>query len=98
MMFAAKTSTYNNNAMLNICDVDVLGRQLTDGKLSISIKSSYYGERMVNEDEAKILLKKSTIINMAGKDIVSLSTDLGVGSPKGVRTISGVPFLIVFKM
>ena len=35
---------------------------------------------------------------MAGEATVSLSTKLGIGSRNGVRSISGVPFLIVFRM
>lgn len=98
MMFSVKTTAYNNSTMLNICDADILGRQVTDGALSISIKPSYYGGRIVDEAEAKTLLRGSDIINMAGKRIISLSTELGLGSLTGVRNVSDVPFLIVFRM
>lgn len=98
MMFSVKTTSHNNSTMLNICDADILGRQVTDGSLSISIKPSYYGGRIVGEVEAKTLLKGSDIINMAGERTVSLSTNLGLGSLTGVRKISDVPFLIVFRM
>lgn len=98
MMFSVKTTSYNNSAMLNICDADILGRQVTDGSISISIKPSYYGERLVDEEEAKTLLRGSDIINMAGERIVAISTGLGLGSLAGVRKISDVPFLIVFRM
>lgn len=98
MMFSVRVTNYNNNLMLNICDADLLGRELVEGKLSLRIKPSYYGERMVDRTEAESLLKSSPIINMAGEATVSLSTKLGIGSRNGVRSISGVPFLIVFRM
>lgn len=97
-MFSVQVTNYNNNPMLNICDADLLGRELVEGKLSLRIKPSYYGERIVNRTEAESLLKSSPIINMAGEETVSLSTKLGIGSRNGVRSISGVPFLIVFRM
>lgn len=97
-MFSVRVTNYNNNPMLNICDADLLGRELVEGKLSLRIKPSYYGERIVNRTEAESLLKSSPIINMAGEETVSLSTKLGIGSRNGVRSISGVPFLIVFRM
>lgn len=97
-MFSVKTTAYNNSIMLNICDEEILGRSISDGSLSISIRSSYYGGRIVDEAEARTLLKGSDIINMAGERTVSLSTDLGLGSLTGVRKISDVPFLIVFRM
>lgn len=97
-MFSVRVTNYNNNLMLNICDADLLGRELVEGKLSLRIKPSYYGERLVDRTEAESLLKSSPIINMAGEETVSLSTNLGIGSRNGVRSISGVPFLIVFRM
>ena len=62
------------------------------------ISESYYGERFVDKEEAEILLKNSAIINMVGDETISLSIGLGVGSENGIKKISGVPFLIVFKM
>ena len=35
---------------------------------------------------------------MVGKDTISLSLELGVGTENGVKIIGGVPFLIVYKM
>jgi hypothetical protein len=84
--------------MLNICDSNLLGKTLTHDKFSIKITESYYGEKTIERDEAENLLKKCDNINMVGKEIISLSVDLGIGSQNGVREISGIPFLIVFKM
>jgi hypothetical protein len=53
---------------------------------------------MVQKEEAEELLKKSSTINMAGKETILLSTSLGIGSHHGVKEIDGVPFLIVFKI
>ncbi|RNJ78806.1 MAG: DUF424 domain-containing protein [Nitrosopumilus sp. H8] len=97
MMFSIKVSDYKDNSMLNICDADILGSEIVQDDLTMRISKGYYGERLVEETEASELLKKSSIINMAGKNTVSLSTRLGIGSKKGVRSISGIPFLIVFK-
>lgn len=97
-MFSAKITGYNGRDMLNICDADLLGRDLVEGDLSVRIRPSYYGGHMMGRREAEDALKSSPIINMAGEKIVSLSTSLGVGTRGGVRTVSGVPFLIVLKM
>jgi len=35
---------------------------------------------------------------MVGKEIVSLSVNMGIGSEGGIKEIDGIPFLIVFKM
>lgn len=84
--------------MLNICDADLLGKKIAEKDLKLNISESYYGERIVEKEEAENLLKQSSIINMVGKETVSLSTSLGIGSEQGIKEIDGVPFLIVFKM
>ncbi len=98
MQFSVKVTDYKKNLMLNICDIDLLGKNIVQDKLKMNISKSYYGEKIIEHEEAKHLLKNASIINMAGKSTVSLSLDLGVGSENGVKTIGGVPFLIVFKI
>ena len=97
-MFSARLINHNSTRMLNICDADLLGRTLNRDNFTLKISEKYYAERVIEKEEAKELLKKSNSINMAGKEIISLSTSIGVGSQTGVKEINGIPFLIVFKM
>lgn len=98
MEFSVKTTDYEKNLMLNICDIDLLGKNIVENDLNMNISKSYYGEKIIRNKEARTLLKNASIINMVGKETISLSLEIGIGSEKGVKTIGGVPFLIVFKM
>ena len=98
MQYSVKISDLQKNPTLNICDIDLLGKKIVQDKLNMNISKSYYGEKIVEHEEAKNLLKTSSIINMVGKNTVSLSLELGVGSENGVKTIGGIPFLIVFRI
>ncbi len=98
MQFSVRVSGFQKNTMLNICDSELLGKKIIQDGLNIHISQSYYGEKLVEKEEAKSLLKNSSIINMVGKETVSLSMELGIGSENGIKTISGIPFLIVFKI
>ena len=98
MEFLARVVNYQQNKMLNICDADLLGKTITENELNIHINKNYYGEKLITENEAEMLLKNSSIINMAGKETIALSLKIGVGSVNGVKTISNIPFLIVFNM
>ncbi|MFB5609303.1 MAG: DUF424 domain-containing protein [Nitrosarchaeum sp.] len=98
MQFSVKVTEYQKNLMLNICDADLLGQNIIQDELNITISKSYYGNQIIEKDEAKKLLETSSIINMVGKNTISLSLELGIGSEHGVKKISGIPFLIVFKM
>jgi len=98
MLFSVRVTNHQSNVMLNICDASLLGKNFVKDNLSLNITKSCYGERMVQKEEAEELLKKSSTINMAGKETILLSTSLGIGSHHGVKEIDGVPFLIVFKI
>jgi hypothetical protein len=98
MQFSVKVTEYQKNMMLNICDADLIGKNISQNELTITISRSYYGNQIIEKDEAKKLLETSSIINMVGKNTISLSLELGIGSENGVKRILGVPFLIIYKM
>ena len=98
MSFSVRITNNQNASMLNICDSNLLGKKIVDDKVTMNISKSYYCERIVEKEEAENLLKKSPSINMVGKETVSLSISLGIGSHQGVKEINGIPFLLIFKM
>ena len=97
-MFSARLVNHNDTSLLNICDAELLGKVLNRGNFTIKISEEYYAQKIVEKEEAKDLLRISNNINMVGKEIISLSVDMGIGSQEGVKEIDGIPFLIVFKM
>jgi len=98
MLFSVRVTNHQNNSMLNICDSSLLGKKIVDDKITMNISKSYYCERLVEKEEAKNLLKQCSSINMVGKETVSLSVSLGIGSHQAIKEIDGVPFLLIFKM
>ena len=78
MPFSIKLTDYQQNQMLNICDVDLIGKEIQENELKVNISKSYYGEKIVDKDEAQALLQNSSIINMVGKETISLSISLGM--------------------
>ena len=97
-MFSARSINHGDTNMLNICDIEVLGKVLNSGDFTLKISEEYYAQKVVEKEEAKDLLIGSNNINMVGKEIISLSVNMGIGSQEGVKEIDGIPFLIVFKM
>ncbi len=98
MSFSVRVSNYQQNPMLNICDSELVGRTVSEGRRNLNISQGYYGQKTVGQQEAEALLKASAIINMAGEKTVALSIALGIGAEAGVKHVGGIPFLIVFKM
>jgi len=97
-MFSARLINHNDTRMLSICDADLLGTTLNSDNFTLKITEKYYAEKVVEKEEAKDLLRRSNNINMVGKEIISLSVNIGIGSQEGVKEIDGIPFLLVFKM
>ena len=97
-MFCARLINHNDTRMLNICDADLLGTTLNSGNFTLKISEKYYAQKVVEKEGAKDLLRRSNNINMVGKEIISLSVNMGIGSQEGVKEIDGIPFLLVFKM
>ena len=98
MLFASKLITSSGNIILNVCDPELLDKIIKDEEKEITISSSYYNEKSIDETEATHLLQNCTSANMVGEKIISLSIKLGIGAEKSVRKIDGFPFLIVFIM
>ena len=96
MPYSVRVSDYQKNIMVNMSDAELIGRNIIDGELKIHISESYYGKQIVNKDEATSFLKSASIMNLVGKDTISLAIELGIGSKDGVKVISDIPFLIIF--
>ena len=96
MQFSVQISDYQKNTMVNMCDAELLGKDVVDGELKIHISESYYGKQLVDKDKAISFLKSASILNLVGKETISLAIDLGIGSESGVKIISDTPFLIIF--
>ena len=96
MQFSVRISDYQKNIMVNMCDIELIGKDVVDGELKIHINENYYGKQIVDKDEAMSLLKSASIMNLVGKETISLAIDLGIGSESGIKIISDIPFLIIF--
>ncbi len=55
MLFSVRVTNHQNNVMLNICDASLLGKNVVKENLSLNIRKSCYGERMVQKEEAEEL-------------------------------------------
>ena len=96
MQYSARISDYQKNIMVNMSDTELIGKNVIDGELKINISENYYGKQIVEKDEAISLLKSASIMNLVGKETISLAIELGIGSKDGVKIISDIPFLIIF--
>ena len=85
------------NVLLAICDAEILGRTLCEGKIVFRVKEDFYKGAKVNVEEAVSMIQNSTIVNMIGKNVVKKAIQRGYVHPEAVLSIEGVPHAQIVK-
>ncbi len=86
------------NVLLAICDSDMLGKTLCEGKLVFKVKEEFYKGGLVTLEEAIDMIQNSTIVNMVGKHCVETAIKKGYVHPEAVLKIEGVPHAQIVKL
>ncbi len=95
--YALRKIKYQETQIINMCDLNILGKEINQGDFTINISKEYYYNEEINNEEAIKLLKSSSIINLVGKDIVDLALSLNLAKKNSVKTIENIPFLMIFR-
>ena len=86
------------NVLLAICDCEVLGKTLREGKIVFHIKDEFYNGGKVSLDEAVSMINNATIVNMVGKKCVEKAIEKGYVHPDAVLNIEGIPHAQIVKL
>ena len=86
------------NVLLAICDCELLGKTLREGKIVFHVKDEFYNGGKVAVEEALGMIANSTIVNMVGKHCVERAIKKGYVHPEAVLNIEGVPHAQIVKL
>lgn len=86
------------NVVLAVCDCDLLGKTLREGKIVFHIKNEFYKGRKATVEEAVGLIGNSTIVNLVGKNCVEKAISEGYVHPEAVLKIEGIPHAQIMKI
>jgi hypothetical protein len=86
------------NVMLAICDSELLGKTLREGKIVFHVKEEFYNGGRVTVEEAVNMIENSTIVNMVGKCCVEKAIAKGYVHPEAVLNIEGIPHAQIVKL
>ena len=84
--------------LLAICDNDLLGKTLREGKIVFHVKDEFYNGGKVSLEEAVNMIENSTIVNLVGKNCIEKAILKGYIHPEAVLQISGVPHAQIVKL
>ena len=79
-----------NNVLLAICDEELLGKTLREGKIVFKISEDFYKGKKISVDQAVSMIENSTIINLIGNECVKKAIENGYVHPKAVLKIEGI--------
>ena len=82
-----------------VCDEELVGRVLEEGKFYLEVKESFFKGKSVSEKEVMEIIedmsKEDATFNIVGKNSINAALKTGIISEEGVRTINGIPFTLV---
>ena len=84
--------------LLAMCDADLLGKTLKQGKIVFHIREEFYKGSLMRLEEAVGLIRQSTIVNMVGQRIVRKAVEEGWIHPDAILEIEGVPHAQVVRV
>ena len=86
------------NVLLAVCDCELLGRTLREGRIVFHIKAEFYNGRKATVEEAMGMIDNSTIVNLVGKCCVEKAIAEGYVHPEAVLNIQGIPHAQIVKL
>lgn len=88
-----KKHVVNHQLILTISDDDLIGKKFEENDLQLDLSSSFYKGSSYDEEAAKVLIAKASIINIVGKKSMSFCSSLGLIDDRRVIVIKGIPHI-----
>jgi len=98
-MYYVRTIKIEGGLMVSIADEEVLGKAAVDEETGVRIIVSreFYGGDLVGEDKVEELMRRATVLVLAGKRIIRKAIEMGLVNPDSVLEIKGIQHVQVFK-
>ncbi len=96
MVMILKQNVRNNVLNIALCDSDLIGLELEEGKLYLNLNSSFYKGDEVDEKTALDFLKKCKSAIIVGKESINVAKKFD--DEFTVSEIKGIPFCNLIKI
>ena len=94
----AKLKKDGKNVLLAICDAELIGRTLKEGKIVFKISNEFYNGRKMPLNQAVNIIKNSTIVNLIGNKCVEKAIQNGFVHPEAIIKIQGISHAQIIKV
>jgi len=86
-----RVSETHEHYIVAMCDKQLLGKTLTEGKIKFKVSEEFYGGELVDAKTCLRHLAKATIANMVGKKSVQTAINAGLVHEQAILLIEGHP-------
>ncbi|MDW8010004.1 MAG: DUF424 domain-containing protein [Sulfolobales archaeon] len=80
-----------------MCDEELLGKVFRDGDLVLEVNEEFFGDSLVELDEAVAIAESSESVMAVGERIVSKLVGAELVHPLAVGRIAGVPYSLILR-
>ncbi|WP_455281512.1 DUF424 domain-containing protein [[Eubacterium] cellulosolvens] len=84
--------------LVAVCDKDLIGKTLRDGKIKLEVKKEFYGDRLTTPEEAAKALSEANTGNIVGKKSVKIAIEKNLVNPSAVIHIAGIPHVNIIRL
>ena len=85
--------------VIAVCDENLLGRKLQDGKRELDISENFFKGELMDEEnvssEIACGVREDATFNIVGENSVRIAKEMGIIDDNGIMEIEGVPFSLV---
>ncbi len=86
------------NVLLAMCDAEILGKTFRQGEIVFHVKEEFYKGAKIDVEEAMMMIRNSTIVNMIGKNVVGKAIQEGYVHPEAILEIDGIPHAQIVRL
>lgn len=95
---SVRTHRAQGQTIVAMCDADLIGRKLEEGKLSVTLSEGFYGGETFDAEESGLfnLLRGASSYNIFGEASIEVALKYNLLDRSAVRLVGGVPHAQVY--
>lgn len=95
---SVKTHRAQGQIVVAMCDAELVGRKLSDGRIHITLNDGFYGGELFDPEENGLfnLIRGATSYNIFGERAIAVAVKYNIVDRSTVRLVDGVPHAQVY--
>jgi hypothetical protein len=95
---AMRIHANQNGSVLAAADAQLVGKTLTENKITFHVSKTFYHETLVSEEEFILRLNEAANVNLIGEITIAAAQKHGCVNAKHGKKIAGVPHAQIYRL